>query len=78
MLWVLFSPRSTCAPSQWARFEWEHPFETQGSDWELMYSQLLEFRDAEGHCAVKKKYNENPALGYWVNDQRIAQRQAPP
>ena len=39
-----------------------------------MYSQLLEFREAEGHCAVKKKYDKNPALGYWVNDQRIARR----
>lgn len=28
-----------------------------------------------GHCAVKKKHNADPALGYWVNDMRIAKRE---
>merc|ERR1712226_1179157 len=56
-------------------FDWEHPYDTEGGDWEGMFTQLLAFREAEGHVAVKKKYDKNPALGFWVNEQRIAKRE---
>eukprot|EP00192_Tetraselmis_astigmatica_P021586 CAMPEP_0117653562 /NCGR_PEP_ID=MMETSP0804-20121206/3259_1 /TAXON_ID=1074897 /ORGANISM="Tetraselmis astigmatica, Strain CCMP880" /LENGTH=294 /DNA_ID=CAMNT_0005459749 /DNA_START=40 /DNA_END=924 /DNA_ORIENTATION=- len=56
-------------------FQWQHPFDAMGGDWEDMFAQLMEFREAEGHCQVKKKYDKNPALGFWVNEQRIAHRE---
>eukprot|EP00899_Mesostigma_viride_P023048 jgi/Mesvir1/3928/Mv19867-RA.2 len=58
-------------------FEWEHPYELFLDDagWEQMFADLLEFKAAHGHTMVKKKHEPHPALGYWVNEQRIAGRE---
>jgi len=58
-----------------AGFEWQHPFDTAGGDWEEMRGRLAAFREEFGHGDVKKKYDADPALGYWVNEQRIAKRE---
>jgi hypothetical protein len=38
--------------------------------WEKRYSQLVDFKEANGHCEVPQRYKENVELGRWVKDQR--------
>jgi hypothetical protein len=38
--------------------------------WYGMYSQLLEFKQKNGHVKVPQHYNENPKLGMWVKERR--------
>jgi len=40
--------------------------------WEVMFQQLVEFKEVHGHCNVPNKYTENYALGKWVQHQREA------
>ena len=40
--------------------------------WEEMFRQLEEFHMEYGHCNVPRHYEENPQLGWWVNNQRQA------
>mmetsp|Transcript_27802 Transcript_27802/g.43734 ORF Transcript_27802/g.43734 Transcript_27802/m.43734 type:complete len:752 (-) Transcript_27802:44-2299(-) len=42
--------------------------------WEDRYEELKQFKDTNGHCNVPKQYPMNPALGYWVNEQRSQYR----
>ena len=44
----------------------------QDEAWEEMFWQLEEFRMEHGHCNVPSRYEENPKLGWWVNNQRQA------
>ena len=41
--------------------------------WEEMFRQLGDFQMEHGHCSVPFWYKENPKLGKWVYDQRVAQ-----
>jgi len=51
-------------------FIW-NPFEAY---WEEMFSALVEFKKAHGHCNIKRGWKENPALSRWVNTQRYARK----
>jgi len=42
--------------------------------WEDRYEELKQFKDTNGHSNVPKQYPKNPALGYWVNEQRSQYR----
>jgi superfamily II DNA or RNA helicase len=44
--------------------------------WEEMYLALVEFKKANGHCAVPKRYTENRKLGNWIISQRALRKQA--
>ncbi|KAK1737667.1 helicase-associated domain-containing protein [Skeletonema marinoi] len=41
-----------------------------GSAWEEMFHQLLEYEDKHGDTLVPQRYTDNPQLGIWVNNQR--------
>ena len=38
--------------------------------WEEMFSTLVEFKKANGHCAVPHDFKESPRLSNWVRKQR--------
>jgi hypothetical protein len=38
--------------------------------WGRRYGQLVEFKEAHGHCNVPQRYAANVELGRWVKDQR--------
>jgi hypothetical protein len=38
--------------------------------WNTQYEQLVEFKQTNGHCLVPRRYQEDMALGMWVNTQR--------
>eukprot|EP00586_Coscinodiscus_wailesii_P017170 CAMPEP_0172518444 /NCGR_PEP_ID=MMETSP1066-20121228/290828_1 /TAXON_ID=671091 /ORGANISM="Coscinodiscus wailesii, Strain CCMP2513" /LENGTH=231 /DNA_ID=CAMNT_0013300847 /DNA_START=582 /DNA_END=1275 /DNA_ORIENTATION=- len=38
--------------------------------WMMRYEQLKMFQTRNGHCSVPQNFNENKALGMWVNTQR--------
>mmetsp|Transcript_13051 Transcript_13051/g.19878 ORF Transcript_13051/g.19878 Transcript_13051/m.19878 type:complete len:740 (+) Transcript_13051:2-2221(+) len=38
--------------------------------WLLRYRELQAYREEHGNCLVPAKYEGNPQLGYWVNNQR--------
>jgi len=40
------------------------------SQWETMFSHLLNYKVSHGNCLVPHCYNESPALGAWVSTQR--------
>mmetsp|Transcript_31618 Transcript_31618/g.47780 ORF Transcript_31618/g.47780 Transcript_31618/m.47780 type:complete len:347 (+) Transcript_31618:1880-2920(+) len=40
--------------------------------WYHRFQELVEFKRKYGHCNVRQKYKENPALGIWVNKQRCS------
>jgi superfamily II DNA or RNA helicase/ferredoxin-thioredoxin reductase catalytic subunit len=42
--------------------------------WEVMFQQLVEFKNVHGHCNVPNRYPENPPLGNWVQQQRYKNR----
>ncbi len=42
--------------------------------WEARYAELLQFKETHGHCNVSKRNPENPALGYWIINQRTNMR----
>ena len=44
-------------------------FEWEGSEWETMFYQLVEYKDKHGHCNVPIEY-ENLELVVWVKTQR--------
>ena len=39
--------------------------------WEDMFAKLKEYRQLHGDCLVPRGYKEDPALGIWVNTQRM-------
>ena len=41
--------------------------------WDASYQKLVEFNSRFGHCRVPLGWKEDPALGRWVNMQRILQ-----
>jgi hypothetical protein len=40
------------------------------SNWHDCYQQLVDFKQAYGHCRVPRQYDENRKLGSWVQTQR--------
>ena len=42
----------------------------QANSWMERIRQLIEFKQANGHTLVPKRYKKNPSLGNWVNKQR--------
>ncbi len=42
--------------------------------WETMLQQLVEYKEAYGHCDVPITWNDNPRLGRWVHKQRQSYR----
>jgi hypothetical protein len=51
-------------------FVWE-PIDTS---WSEMFSELIQFRELNGHCRVSQRFAENPKLGRWVARQRKSMR----
>ena len=43
--------------------------------WHRRYDQLLEFKEANGHCNMPQRYAANVELGRWVKDQRTFKKQ---
>ena len=42
------------------------------SQWRKRYNQLIQFKQANGHCNVPQRYSVNLELGRWVKDQRTS------
>jgi hypothetical protein len=42
--------------------------------WNKQYEKLVEFKRKNGHCVVPNKYQEDAALGNWVQQQRYLHR----
>ena len=42
----------------------------QDTKWEILFEELREFNEREGHCKVPYSYSENPGLGRWVSNQQ--------
>ena len=36
--------------------------------WEIMFEELMKFKEREGHCNVPYSYSDNPELGTWVRN----------
>lgn len=55
-------------------FDWfSKPIVTPQDDsekWNTMFDKLKSFKKLNGHCVVPQIYEEDKALGRWVNDQR--------
>merc|ERR1712224_71077 len=43
--------------------------------WEDMYRRLIAFKNEHGHAVVPSKYQRDPQLGKWVDNQRRVYRQ---
>eukprot|EP00956_Cyclotella_meneghiniana_P011167 scaffold15667_cov79-Cyclotella_meneghiniana.AAC.1 len=43
--------------------------------WHRRYAELLEFKEANGHCDIPQRYASNVELGRWVKDQRTFKKQ---
>eukprot|EP00956_Cyclotella_meneghiniana_P011170 scaffold15667_cov79-Cyclotella_meneghiniana.AAC.4 len=43
--------------------------------WNRRYAELLEFKEANGHCDIPQRYAANVELGRWVKDQRTFKKQ---
>ncbi|MEQ1747939.1 MAG: helicase associated domain-containing protein [Prosthecobacter sp.] len=63
-------------------FEWVEPESsglTQQERWDRqwlgMYEQLVQFQREHGHCHVLRKWEGNPRLAEWVQDQRALKSQ---
>ena len=39
-------------------------------DWKVRFKQLEEYKRVHGNCNVPQRYQPNPQLGTWVNNQR--------
>lgn len=48
------------------------PFPTHDRHWLRRYFELVEFRQAHGHCAVPWNWPQNPTLNTWCGTQRCA------
>lgn len=42
--------------------------------WDQRYAELVEFKERFGHCIVPQHWEENPKLGLWVMNQRVARK----
>lgn len=50
-------------------FTWKAQ-EFENVPWENQFLNLLEFKETHGHMLVPKRYDPNPPLGNWVQEQR--------
>jgi hypothetical protein len=41
-------------------------WDTRGSGWETMFTELKRYRDEHGHCNVLARWRENSELAGWV------------
>jgi hypothetical protein len=48
--------------------------QSQLDQWNQRYQDLVEFRNAQGHCLVPLKYPEHPSLARWIQRQRYQYR----
>ena len=44
---------------------------TSSMRWQQRYQELKEYKDDHGNCNVPVKYEDNPALAFWVKTQRV-------
>jgi hypothetical protein len=44
--------------------------DNQNEQWHLQYEKLVEYKRKQGHCFVPQRYEQDKALGYWVQTQR--------
>ncbi|MHA1554283.1 MAG: helicase associated domain-containing protein [Alphaproteobacteria bacterium] len=47
-------------------FEWD----AYVVSWEKRFSELVRFKEENGHCNVPRGWSKNPELGNWMNAQR--------
>jgi len=52
-------------------FDWGTPSEVA---WRQRYEQLVQYKSVRGDCSVPEVWDENPALGRWVVQQRVRYR----
>ena len=52
-------------------FDWGTPAEVA---WRHRYEELVQYKKVHGHCNVPELWDENPALGQWVVQQRVRYR----
>lgn len=43
---------------------------SQNSKWEIMFDRLVKYKEVNGDCLVRNRYNEDAKLGSWVSTQR--------
>jgi hypothetical protein len=58
-------------------FEWKVKHKMKryyDKQWDQMFSRLMAFKEANGHCMVPKRYPADMKLGTWVHTQRIQYR----
>ena len=48
------------------------PSTTQDQLWYLQYEKLVEFKRKNGHCNLERLYEQDEALGDWVNTQHVS------
>jgi hypothetical protein len=44
------------------------------ADWDVLFQQLLIYKEAVGDCNVPQEFRPNPHLGHWVSVQRRAKK----
>ena len=55
-------------------FEWKVKHKMKryyDKQWEAMFARLVQFKEANGHTLVPKRYPPDMKLGTWVHTQRI-------
>ena len=56
------------------RFESELPTKNNKALWERIYQRLVAYKKEHMHTNVPNRYKEDPKLGRWVDNQRVASR----
>ncbi len=54
-------------------FDWD----PRDSAWNFTYTNLIKFKEENGHCNVPVDYSIDPFLGRWVNTQRTKKNELP-
>lgn len=62
---VMYSSSSCNKDKQGRRFR-----DYEADQWTERFTELLQFKDANGHCLVPHTYPQNPLLSQWVKRQR--------
>lgn len=50
-------------------FDWD--MSLKDVPWETRFAELVLYKEKHGNCLVPQRYSDNPALGVWVNCQRV-------
>ena len=51
-------------------FDWDPKLDA----WEVMFGELKGYKERFGDCNVPQVWKENPPLGRWVHNQRMAEK----